>query len=327
MKKIMGFIPSAIFFLILMVMSGIGTLIQFDFDINSIIWVAFIIGFVLRFLTVAMGKYIGSDTCYNIEKGKPHVQTPKKRFVSLSQAIDYGNFEEWIDAQNLLIKTSIYKEQLQKRINKISAKIRKVTSKNRLNKKKSREKKIAKLEEIKSYLQEEITEAFIKENIDYLCFYWRRFFRKIRFKKLNAKDFETESEIANTSKKTYSINVSYESVKGIAKGFPQMLFISLLGGMITYNIAMGSINAISFLYDIAMIIWYAINGYVGLGRKNIQRLIGVYNDRSEILSKYINQAPPDRSKAFKLLEILNNTKAEEKPKEPIKTEIKSEVKP
>jgi ABC-type lipopolysaccharide export system ATPase subunit len=60
----------------------------------------------------------------------------------------------------------------------------------------------------------------------------------------------------------------------------------------------------SCLYDIAMIIFNATSGYVALGKKNIQRLIGVYNDRSEVLSKYINQAPPI-SRAFKLLEALD----------------------
>ena len=80
-------------------------------------------------------------------------------------------------------------------------------------------------------------------------------------------------------------------IKGITKGLPLIFFVSLFGSMLTYNITMGSINAISCLYDIAMIIFHATSGYVALGKKNIQRLIGVYNDRSEVLSKYINQAP------------------------------------
>ena len=59
-----------------------------------------------------------------------------------------------------------------------------------------------------------------------------------------------------------------------------------------------------------MILFNATSGYVALGKKNIQKLIGVYNDRTEILSKYINQAPPDRSRAFRLLEILDEKPAE-----------------
>lgn len=296
MKKILGFIPSILFFIILMVMSGIGTLIQFQFDITQIIWMTFFISFALRFLTIALSKYIGSDTCYNIEKLKPYVQEPKERFIKLSRAIDYGTFEDWIDKENIQTKIHIFKEKQTKKLNSINAKIRKIKIKNSLNKKKRYDNRIAKLNSQKEYIEFELTDEYINDNIRYL---------KIWFiKKLKSKDFETESEIANTSRKTYSMNSSYETVKGIIRGVPQILFITLLGSAITYNITVGNINAISFLYDLAMILWYAINGYMGLGKKNIQKLIGVYNDRTEVISKYINSVPTDRSNAFKLLEAL-----------------------
>ena len=298
MKKILGYIPSILFFLILMVMSGIGTLIQFQFDISKIIWETLAISFALRFLTIALSKYIGSDTCYNIEKQKPYVQEPKERFIKLSRAIDYGTFEEWIDSENLERKIHIFKENKTKKLNSVNAKLRKTNSKNHLRHRKRYDRKIASLNELKNFIEYELTNEYINDNIKYL---------KIFFRKLKSKDFETESEVANTSKKTYSMNASFETVKGIIKGIPQILFITLLGSAITYNITMGSINAISCLYDLAMILWYAINGYMGLGKKNIQKLIGVYNDRTEVLSKYINQAPADRSRAFKLLEALGKS--------------------
>lgn len=296
MKKILGYLPSVVFFIILIVMSGIGTLIQFNFDIQQIVWATFIVGFSLRFLLNAMSRYIGADTCYNLERVKPYVQEPKDRFIKLSRAIDYGTFEEWIDGENLLTKIQIYKEKITKKINRIKRSIRQVTTKNRLKHNDKYDVKLNKLNEKKTFLESEITEENINENISYL---------RIRFRRLKAKDFETESEIANTTKKTYSINASLETVKGITKGLPLMFFVSLFGSMLTYNITMGSINAMSCLYDIAMIIFNATIGYVALGKKNIQRLIGVYNDRSEVLSKYINQAPPV-SRAFKLLEALKD---------------------
>lgn len=302
MKKILGYLPSLVFFIILIVMSGIGTLIQFNFNIQQIMWATFIVGFSLRFLLNAMSRYIGADTCYNLERVKPYVQEPKDRFIKLSRAIDYGTFEEWIDGENLLTKIDIYKEKITKKINRIKRSIRQVTTKNRLKHNDKYDVKLNKLNEKKAFLESEITEENINENISYL---------KIRFRRLKAKDFETESEVANTTKKTYSINASLETVKGITKGLPLIFFVSLFGSMLTYNITMGSINAISCLYDIAMIIFHATSGYVALGKKNIQRLIGVYNDRSEVLSKYINQAPPV-SKAFKLLEILEKKPIETK---------------
>ena len=303
MKKFLRYIPSAVFFIILIVMSGIGTLIQFNFDIKQIVWVAFLISFILRFALNAMSRYIGSDTCYIIEKEKIYVQEPKERFIKLSKAIDYGTFEEWIDAENLTAKIDAYKNKITKKINRIKRKIRIITSKNTLKQKKRYTEKIKTLKERQSFLESEITDEFIKENINYL---------RVKFRKLKARDFESESEIENSQKETYSINVSFETFKGIVKGLPVMFFISLFGSVITYNIAMGSINTISCLYDIAMIILNASIGYVGLGKKNIQKLIGVYNSRSKVLSKYINQTPSDRSKAFKLLEALNKT---EKPPE------------
>ena len=114
--------------------------------------------------------------------------------------------------------------------------------KNRLKHRKVYDNKLNKLNEQKAFLESEISESYINENISYL---------KIKFRHLKAKDFETESEISNTSRKTYSINSSFETTKGIVKGLPQTFFISLFGSMITYNIAMGSINAISCLYDIS----------------------------------------------------------------------------
>ena len=296
MKKILAYLPSLVFFIILIAMSGLGTLIQFNFDIQQIVWATFIVGFSLRFLLNAMSRYIGADTCYNLERAKPYVQEPKERFVKLSRAIDYGTFEDWIDGENLLTKIRIYKERKIKKINRIKRSIRKFTTKNRLKHKNKYDIIINKLNERKAFLESEITEECINENISYL---------RIRFRRLKAKDFETESEVANTVKKTYSINAPFETVKGITKGLPLMFFVSLFGSMLTYNITMGSINAMSCLYDIAMIIFNATSGYVALGKKNIQRLIGVYNDRSEVLSKYINQAPPV-SRAFKLLEALKD---------------------
>ncbi len=303
MKKILTYLPSLVFFIILIAMSSLGTLIQFNFDIQQIAWETFIVGFSLRFLLNAMSRYIGADTCYNLERAKPYVQEPKERFVKLSRAIDYGTFEDWIDGENLLTKIRIYKEKKTKKINRIKRSIRKFTTKNRLKHKNKYDVIINKLNERKAFLESEITEEYINENISYL---------RIRFRRLKAKDFETESEVANTAKKTYSINAPFETVKGITKGLPLMFFVSLFGSMLTYNITMGSINAMSCLYDIAMIIFLATSGYVVLGKKNVQKLIGVYNDRTEVLSRYINQTPSDRSKAFKLLEALNKT---EKPPE------------
>ena len=303
MKKILAYLPSLILFIILIAMSGLGTLIQFNFDIQQIVWETFIVGFSLRFLSIAMSRYVGADTCYNLERVKSYVQEPKERFVKLSRAIDYGTFEEWIDGENLLTKIRIYKEKKIKKINRIKRSIRKFTTKNRLKHKDKYGAKINRLNEKKSFLESELTEENINENISYL---------RIRFRRLKAKDFETESEVANTAKKTYSINAPFETVKGITKGLPLMFFVSLFGSMLTYNITMGSINAMSCLYDIAMIIFNATGGYVVLGKKNVQKLIGVYNDRTEVLSRYINQTPSDRSKAFKLLEALNKT---EKPPE------------
>ena len=48
MKKILGYLPSLVFFIILIVMSGIGTLIQFNFNIQQIMWATFIVGFFFK---------------------------------------------------------------------------------------------------------------------------------------------------------------------------------------------------------------------------------------------------------------------------------------
>ena len=59
MKKILAYLPSLVFFIILIAMSGLGTLIQFNFDIQQIVWATFFVGFSLRFLLNAMSRYIG----------------------------------------------------------------------------------------------------------------------------------------------------------------------------------------------------------------------------------------------------------------------------
>ena len=168
MKKILGYLPSLVFFIILIVMSGIGTLIQFNFNIQQIMWATFIVGFSLRFLLNAMSRYIGADTCYNLERVKPYVQEPKDRFIKLSRAIDYGTFEEWIDGENLLTKIDIYKEKITKKINRIKRSIRQVTTKNRLKHNDKYDVKLNKLNEKKAFLESEITEENINENISYL---------------------------------------------------------------------------------------------------------------------------------------------------------------
>lgn len=313
-SNILGYLPSIVLYVVLIIISGIGTAIQFGFDLKEVIWNAFLISFVLRLMLNVFSKYIGADLCFQIYINKSYVLTPKKDFTLLSQSIDYGNFESWITSENLKTKIGLYKEKKQKQLNAVNDKLRKISL--LIIKDKHNRKKI-KYENKKKIIEAESTEAYINENIAYL---------KLTYKKLNAKDFETESELTNSTNNSYSFNASWETTKAISKGVPIMIFTALFGGLLSYNISMGQINALSMCYDLATILWFAINGFHKIGKANIQKLIGVFNQRKTVLSRYINETPADRSKAFNLLLILKKEKtlkdieaeklkAEEQPKE------------
>lgn len=293
-SKILSWIPSIFFFIALIAISGIGTAVNVSFELQSVVWVSFLISLCLRLVVNISSKYIGADLCVQTDSKKSYVDKPRQNFVLLSQSIDYATFEDWIIATNLKTKIDIYKEKKQNQLNKVNNKLRKIDLQIIKDKK---GKKRFKFENKKKIIEAENTEEFIKSNIAYI---------RIKYNKLNAKDFETESELANKAQKTYSFNAPLENAKGIAKGLPLMLFITAFGSLLAYNISVGQINALSLCYDLASILWLSINGYYKIGKGIIQKLIGVYNDRAEVVSRYINEMPADRSRAYKLLEILKS---------------------
>ena len=65
-----------------------------------------------------------------------------------------------------------------------------------------------------------------------------------------------------------------------------MLFCTFLGGLISYNAYMGTINAISVLYDIMNIIFNFVVGFFMIGRRNVAKLLDVYVNRTLFLSQF-----------------------------------------
>ena len=98
---IMTYFPSVILTLILVALSGLGALIQFDFDIKQIVWSTFFISLALRLISTFLSKYVGSNLAFNKALYSDDMQNLKASFLEEGKNIDLNAFEDYVVRYNL----------------------------------------------------------------------------------------------------------------------------------------------------------------------------------------------------------------------------------
>lgn len=277
-QSIVSYIPSVILTLVLIATSALGSLLQFTFGVKEIVWTAFLTSLGLRVITYILPKYIGSNTYYNRALYSTEVKTTRDDFIAATKDVNKSEFEEYVERKQLELKKIAYKRKKSHKLVKWRFKKKTLEYKNELEFSKRRDRQIKALTAKIATREAVLTDEFIDKNIRYV--------KKLRYRHLKASWFLTPSEQSVSQTARYTMDETKENIKEILKSLPAMLFCTFLGGLISYNAYMGTINAISILYDIMNIIFNFVVGFFMIGRRNVAKLLDVYVNRTLFLSQF-----------------------------------------
>lgn len=277
-QSIVSYIPSVILSLILIATSALGSLLQFTFGVKEIVWTAFLTSLGLRVITYILPKYIGSNTYYNRALYSTEVKNTRDDFIAATKDVNKAEFEEYVEQRQIELKKIAYKRKKSRKLVKWRFKKKTLEYKNELEFSKRRDRQIKALTAKIATREAVLTDEFIDKNIRYV--------KKLRYRHLKASWFLTPSEQSVSQTARYTMDETKENIKEILKSLPAMLFCTFLGGLISYNAYMGTINAISILYDIMNIIFNFVVGFFMIGRRNVAKLLDVYVSRTLFLSQF-----------------------------------------
>lgn len=277
-QSIASYIPSIVLSLVLIATSALGSLLQFTFGVKEIVWTAFLTSLGLRVITYILPKYIGSNTYYNRALYSTEVKNTRDDFIAATKGINKAEFETYVEQRQLDLKKIAYKRKKSRKLVKWRFRKKTLEYKNELEYSKVRAFKIKKLESRIATREAVVTDDFIDKNIRYV--------KHLKYRRLKASWFLTPSEQSVNQSKRYTMDETKENAKEILKSLPVMIFCTFLGGLISYNAYMGTINAISVLYDIMNIIFNFVVGFFMIGRKNVAKLLDVYVNRTLFLSQF-----------------------------------------
>lgn len=277
-QSVVAYIPSIILALVLLATSALGSLIQFTFDIKKIVWTAFLTSLGLRIITYVLPKYIGSNTYYNKALYSTEVKKTRQEFIAATEGVNRSAFEDYVEARQIDLKKAAYKRKKSRALVRWRYKKKTLEYKQELEHSKKRARKIKNLEAKIATRETVLTDEFIEKNIRYV--------KKVHYKKLKAAWFLTPSEQSISGGTRYSIDEARENIKEIIKSLPMMIFCTFLGGLISYNAYLGTINALSILFDLSNILFNFIIGFFMIGRKNIAKLLDVYVNRTIFLEQF-----------------------------------------
>ena len=274
---IFAYVPSIILSIVLLATSALGSLLQFNFELKTVVWSAFFIGLALRLICFSLPKYIGSNTYYNKNLNSESVQKLRDDFLAASEKLDKSDFENFVEQRQLEIKKETYKEKKSQKIIRWRVKINALTFKNELSYSKRRERRIKHYENKIKDRESIITDEFIDKNIKYM---------RVRYPKIKAAWFLTPSENTVTKRESFTMDEAKENGREIVKSFPITIMFTLLGALIGYNATFGSVNVVSVLYDIMNILFNFTIGFFIIGRKNISKLMAVYVNRILFIARF-----------------------------------------
>ena len=202
------------------------------------------------------------------------MQTLKTNFIESGKDIDRDTFETYIIAYNLEQKKRAYKVKKGSKIQKLQNKIKTLYFKNELDCREGRLKKIERLTKKVASLSALITDEYIDKNISYI---------KVRYNKVRSYYFLSPSEDYIDNSVRYSVNFSKESTKEIIKSLPLTVALVFFSSLLAYDAVMGSINAVSILFDIGNMIFNFILGWVIVGKRTASKMMNAYINRQTFL--------------------------------------------
>ncbi len=274
------YLPSVCLTIVLVILSGLGTIVQYSFDFKNIVWSTFIVSLSLRLVTIFSAKYVGSNLFYNKEMHSENVVKIKTELSDVGKDIDKSDLDKYVNTYNFESKKKAYKTKIRSKIAKREQKVNKLKFKNELLYKKRREKLISrhnkKIEELKAISSDE----YVEKNIRYI---------KVKYKKVRPCYFFSFTENNSVKDRYYNVNVSTETSKEIIKSLPLTIFITILGSTMVFSATTGTLNLLSFFYDLTMIMFNFVLGWFVVGKKVLSATISAYINRIIFLKEYKNK--------------------------------------
>ena len=274
---IMTYAPSIILSLILVAISALGTLIQFNFQLNTIVWSTFIISLGLRLISNFLSKYVGSNLYYNKALYSDEMQNLKNDFILQGKDIDKNAFEIYVQEYNLECKKRAYEIQQRSKITKLNLKINTLNHKNEIRETKRRLRKIKRLTLKIAEIEKVCTKEYIDKNIRYI---------KVKYPRVKSCYFLSPAEDSTENGKTYNVNFSKENTKEILKKLPVTALMVFFGALISYDAAMGKANIISILYDVGNMAFNFILGWFVVGKDIASRTMNAFINRLTFIAGY-----------------------------------------
>ena len=284
---VMTYLPSVILTFILIAISAFGTLIQFRFQIQNIVWSAFFISLCLRLVSIFLSKYVGSNLYYNKTIVTDDVQRFKNDFIKEGKGIDKVEFDTYVREYNLRVKKKTYETKKRTKITKIDLKINGLLHKNDIYETRRRSEKIKALRKKKAEIEKICTKEYIDENIAYI---------RVKYPKVRSCYFLSPAEDSSDTKIRYNVNFSKSTTSEILKSLPLTICLVLFGALISYDAVMGNANVISILYDVGNMAFNFTLGWFVVGKKIIARTINAYINRLTFISGYKKNGATNNTK-------------------------------
>lgn len=277
-KSILNYLPDVVMAIMLIAMSSLSTLFQYDFAIKEIVWSSFIIMLVLRCATLFMSRYIGADLRYSKDFYSEETAELRQKYINEGKDIDACEFESWLNEYNKTYKISLYKKNMQVKISNAESKLRNYKYSYDANPKRATQRKIEDLERYIQELYNLIDEEYIEKNISSI---------KVKgYNPLRISNFLSSNTESDGYKDVYAVNVKKEMGEEISKSIPFTIVLTLLSSTIAMSYTTGDFNIISMLMDLICIALNFSLGWAYVAPKTLAHLKSVYINRYAFLKKF-----------------------------------------
>lgn len=278
-SKALGCLPSIFLAIIIFSLSALSTAVEFRFSLKTIVWSMFLLSLSLRLALIISSKYAGADLKVRIGQKDNALTELKTTFTNLVKETDISKFKAWVHEQNLKKKKTAYANKIMAKIKKLEHKIEWLEYKCEKKPNKSIHNKVERLKFRLERLKKVSTEEFIAKNIQFL---------KVKYRPYNANDYLIDSTDSGGSEYKTNVNLALENGKGVAKGLPYSIMVSLFASCLGFGIAFKTVNIVSVLIDLFTILLNFSNGIFIVGQKTLSIQQGVYNNKISTLLEYKN---------------------------------------
>jgi hypothetical protein len=267
-------IPSILMIIFVFAMSGIGSLLQINFEFKTVAIVSLAGTTAMRMAVHFCTRWVGASARYQRDENSKDVERARDAFAESMTGVDIADFERWAVEENRKEKDRVYRDMCYAEILSLERKIGERKSRTVIRKKDK--KFIAKAEKKIEEIRARSTDEFIAENIPYI---------KVVFDRINVVDFMTRGHTVHARRK-YKYDASHEISRDVLKSLPMFFLTSIAGALLGVSTMGGTINIASVLYDLMTATINFSNGWAFVGAKNTEKHISVFNNKRTVVLKY-----------------------------------------